>query len=219
LQPEISWNKGISLDQKLNLFGNPASISLDYFRNDFLNQVIVDLETATKVEIYNLNGKSYSNSLQAELNVTPLDKLDLRVAYRYFDVKQTYNGVLLDRPFIAKHRAFFSLDYATSNNWKFNYTVTFNGKKRIVNPYESYISFIPPSSSPTYFLMNAQISKSIDQSSPMDFYVGVENIGNFFQKNTIILPNDPFSRGFDASYVWGPVTGRMLYVGWRIKIK
>jgi outer membrane receptor for ferrienterochelin and colicin len=219
LQPEISWNKGISLDQKLNLFGNPASISLDYFRNDFLNQVIVDLETATKVEIYNLNGKSYSNSLQAELNVTPLDKLDLRVAYRYFDVKQTYNGVLLDRPFIAKHRAFFSLDYATSNDWKFNYTVTFNGKKRIVNPYESYISFIPPSSSPTYFLMNAQISKSIDQSSPMDFYVGVENIGNFFQKNTIILPNDPFSRGFDASYVWGPVTGRMLYVGWRIKIK
>lgn len=219
LQPEISWNKGISLDQKLNLFGNPASISLDYFRNDFLNQVIVDLETATRVEIYNLNGKSYSNSLQAELNLTPLDKLDLRIAYRYFDVKQTYNGILLDRPFIAKHRAFFSLDYATSNDWKFNYTVTFNGKKRIVNPYESYISFIPPSSSPTYFIMNAQISKSIDQSSPIDFYVGVENIGNFFQKNTIIIPNDPFSRGFDASYVWGPVTGRMLYVGWRIKIK
>ena len=179
----------------------------------------MDLETATRVEIYNINGNSYSNSLQAELNLTPLDKLDLRIAYRYFDVKQTYNGVLLDRPFIAKHRAFFSLDYATSNDWKFNYTVTFNGKKRIVNPYESYISFIPPSSSPTYYIMNAQISKSIDQSSPMDFYVGVENIGNFFQKNTIIIPNDPFSRGFDASYVWGPVTGRMLYVGWRIKIK
>ena len=219
LQPEISWNKGISIDQKLNLFGNPASLSLDYFRNDFLNQVIVDLETATKVNIYNLNGKSFSNSFQAELNVTPLDRLDFRIAYRYFDVKQTYNGVLLERPFIAKHRAFFSLDYATKNDWKFNYTVTYNGKKRLINPYESYISFIPPTSSPSYFLMNAQISKSIEQTSSMDFYVGVENIGNFFQQNTIIVPNDPFSPGFDATYVWGPVTGRMLYVGWRIKIK
>lgn len=219
LNPEISWNEGISLDQKFNLFNNPATLSLDYFRNDFKNQVVVDIESAKKIHIYNLAGKSYSNSFQAEVNMTPVTKLDLRVAYRYFDVKQTYSGNLLDRPFIAKHRAFLSVDYATNNDWKFNYTVTFNGKKRIVNPYESYVSFIPPTSSPSYYLMNAQVSKSFGINNPMDIYVGVENISNFFQQNTILSADDPFGPNFDASMIWGPVTGRMLYVGWRIKIK
>ena len=219
LNPEISWNKGISLDQKFNVFNNPATLSLDYFRNDFKNQVVVDIESAKKIHIYNLAGKSYSNSFQAEVNMTPFTKLDIRVAYRYFDVKQTYSGNLLDRPFIAKHRAFLIVDYATNNDWKFNYTVTFNGKKRIVNPYESYVSFIPPTSSPSYYLMNAQVSKSFGNNNPMDIYVGVENISNFFQQNTIISADDPFGPNFDASMIWGPVTGRMLYVGWRIKIK
>lgn len=219
LNPEISWNEGISLDQKFNLFNNPATLSLDYFRNDFKNQVVVDIESAKKIHIYNLAGKSYSNSFQAEVNMTPVTKLDLRVAYRYFDVKQTYSGNLLDRPFIAKHRAFLSVDYATNNDWKFNYTVTFNGKKRIVNPYESYVSFIPPTSSPSYYLMNAQVSKSFGINNPMDIYVGVENISNFFQQNTILSADDPFGPNFDASMIWGPVTGRMLYLGWRIKIK
>ena len=219
LNPEISWNKGISLDQKFNLFNNPATLSLDYFRNDFKNQVVVDIESAKKIHIYNLAGKSYSNSFQAEVNMTPVTKLDLRVAYRYFDVKQTYSGNLLDRPFIAKHRAFLSVDYATNNDWKFNYTVTFNGKKRIVNPYESYVSFIPTTSSPSYYLMNAQVSKSFGINNPMDIYVGVENISNFFQQNTILSADDPFGPNFDASMIWGPVTGRMVYVVWRIKIK
>ena len=219
LNPEISWNKGISLDQKFNLFNNPATLSLDYFRNDFKNQVVVDIESAKKIHIYNLAGKSYSNSFQAEVNMTPVTKLDLRVAYRYFDVKQTYSGNLLDRPFIAKHRAFLSVDYATNNDWKFNYTVTFNGKKRIVNPYESYVSFIPTTSSPSYYLLNAQVSKSFGINNPMDIYVGVENISNFFQQNTILSADDPFGPNFDASMIWGPVTGRMLYLGWRIKIK
>jgi outer membrane receptor for ferrienterochelin and colicin len=219
LNPEISWNKGISLDQKFNVFNNPATLSLDYFRNDFKNQVVVDIESAKKIHIYNLAGKSYSNSFQAEVNMTPFTKLDIRVAYRYFDVKQTYSGNLLDRPFIAKHRAFLSVDYATNNDWKFNYTVTFNGKKRIVNPYESYVSFIPPTSSPSYYLMNAQVSKSFGNNNPMDIYVGVENLSNFFQQNTIISADDPFGPNFDASMIWGPVTGRMLYLGWRIKIK
>jgi outer membrane receptor for ferrienterochelin and colicin len=207
------------MDQKFNLFNNPATLSLDYFRNDFVNQVVVDLESAKKIHIYNLAGKSYSNSFQAEVNMTPVTKLDLRIAYRYFDVKQTYSGSLLDRPFIAKHRAFLSVDYATNNDWKFNYTITYNGPKRIINNlgYQSFTAL--PTSSPSYYLMNAQVSKSFGINNPMDIYVGVENISNFFQQNTIISADDPFGPNFDASMIWGPVTGRMLYLGWRIKIK
>jgi hypothetical protein len=53
----------------------------------------------------------------------------------------------------------------------------------------------------------------------MDLYIGGENLGNYLQKNPIVAADRPFSPYFDASLVWGPVTGRMLYAGWRLRIK
>jgi outer membrane receptor for ferrienterochelin and colicin len=219
LLPEVAWNKGISIDQKLNLFGNPASLSLDFFRNDFSNQVIVDLENTRVVSFYNLTGKSFSNSFQSELEINPVKRLDVRLAYRYFDVFQTYSGQLLERPFIAKHRAFVSLDYNTASNWKFNYTINYNGPKRITNTSLNPPNFQLGNYAPDYFLMNAQLSKSFEKKHPMDFYIGVENITNFLQQTAIVSAAQPFSPYFDASMIWGPTTGSMLYVGWRIKIK
>jgi len=219
LSPEISWNKGISFDQKFILFANNATLGLDFFRNDFENQVVVDLENPRKVSFTNLNGKSFSNSFQAELNASPIKKFDVKLAYRYFDVKQTYHGVLLERPYIAKHRSFLSFDYATLNNWKFNYTITYNGAKRIPNTTANPIAYSLPSYSPSYILMNAQISKTIGSKHPMDLYIGSENISNYFQTNAILSANDPFNSYFDASMIWGPTSGRMMYFGWRYKIK
>ena len=218
LQPEIAWNKGISLDQKLTLFGNPATIGIDYFRNDFTNQVVVDLENVRQVQFYNLNGKSFSNSFQAELNTTPFTKLDIRLAYRYFDVQQTYNGQLISRPLIAKHRAFASFDYA-AKEWKFNYTLTYNGKKRIPSTIYNPPAYQLGSLSPDYVLMNAQVSKTFGKKNMMDFYMGIENIADTYQKNLILSADNPFSAYFDASMIWGPTNGRMWYFGWRFKIK
>lgn len=219
LNPEVAWNKGISIDQKFKLFSKDATLSVDFFRNDFQNQVVVDVENPREVKFYNLNGKSYSNSFQAELNVTPLNRFDVRIAYRYFDVKTTYSGSLLDRPLIAKDRAFLSFDYATDNSWKMNYTVTYNGKKRLPNTTANPIPYQLDSFSPDYVNMNAQITKSFGNKIPMDLYVGIENLGNFYQQNPIVAANQPFGQYFDASMVWGPITGRMFYMGWRLKIK
>ena len=219
LNPEIAWNKGISLDQKFKLFNNPASLGVDYFRNDFENQVVVDLENIRAIHFYNLNGKSFSNSVQAELNVQPAQKLDIKMAFRYFDVQQTYHGNLLERPMIAKNRAFLSVDYATNNSWKFNYTITFNGKKRISNTTANPVQYQLPAYSPSFILMNTQITKTIGKLYPMELYMGVENLSNYYQQNPILSASAPFSPYFDASLVWGPITGRMFYFGWRIKIK
>jgi len=219
LSPEIAWNKGISFDQKFILFNKSATLGIDFFRNDFENQVVVDLENPRKVIFTNLTGKSFSNSFQVELNTTPLKSFDVKLAYRYFDVKQTYHGVLLERPYIAKHRSFLSFDYATLNNWKFNYTITYNGAKRIPNTYANPSAYKLPSYSPSYILMNAQISKTFGNKNPMDLYVGSENISNFFQTNAIISADNPFNSYFDASMIWGPTSGRMVYFGWRFKIK
>src|SRR4030095_14978694 len=82
LDPEVAWNSGITVDQRFNLFNRPASLAVEFFRNDFVNQVVVDLEDPRMVGFYNLDGKSYSNSFQAELNTEPLPHLSLRLAYR-----------------------------------------------------------------------------------------------------------------------------------------
>ncbi len=218
LDPEVAWNKGISIDQRFKLFARDAMFSIDYFRNDFTNQVITDLEDARTVKFYNLKGKSYSNSLQAELSLEPLRKLDLRLAYRYFDVKATYNGQLLQRPLTAANRAFANLAYAIGG-WKFDYTINYNGKKRIPSTLNNPAAYQRASYSPDYTMLSAQITKTFGKKNPMDFYIGVENITNFFQKDVIVSADQPFSKYFDASLVWGPVTGRMFYAGWRLKIK
>jgi hypothetical protein len=218
LNPEVAWNKGISIDQKFKLFHNDVMFSVDYFRNDFKDQVIVDLENPREVSFYNLKGKSYSNSFQAELNIEPVKKLDLRLAYRYFDVKATYNGKLLQRPLIAANRAFANLAYATSG-WKFDYTINYNGKKRIPGTQANPLPYQRGQYSPDFVLMNAQISKTVGKKHPTDLYIGGENLTGYLQKNAIIASDQPFSPWFDASLVWGPVTGRMFYFGWRYKIK
>lgn len=219
LLPEIAWNKGISIDQKMKLFKREATLSVDFFRNDFSNQVITDLENAREVKFYNLKGQSYSNSFQAELAVIPVKRLDVKIAYRYFDVQATYGGELLERPLMAAHRAFISIDYTTPNAWKLNYTVTYNGRKRLPNTQANPLQYQLPAYSPGYVLMNAQVTKSFGKAYPMDAYIGSENITGFFQQNAIVAASQPFSQYFDASMIWGPVTGRMLYIGWRLKMK
>ncbi len=219
LDQEVAWSTGITLDQRFRLFNRNGSIGLDYYRTNFSNQAVVDLDrSAQQVNFYNLDGQSYSNSFLAELNYEPLDKFELRLAYRLFDVKTTYSGTLLERPFVSKHRGFANLAYETGS-WKFDYTVTFNGIKRTPSTASNPIQYQLTEKSPSYTLMNAQVSKTFGKKKPFDFYVGGENLTNFFQQKVIIAPDQPFGSYFDASMIWGPVSGRMFYTGVRFKIK
>jgi copper chaperone CopZ len=219
LNAEVAWNKGIGLDQKFRLFGRDGMFSIDAFSNDFTNQVVVDIENARQVKFYNLKGTSSSTSFQTDLTISPIAKLDIRMAYRYFNVLTTYDNKLLQRPFISSNRAFLSIDYTTNNHWKFDYTLTRNGEKRIPGTTDNPVNDRLAAYSPAFVLMSAQISKSVGTKRLMDFYIGTENMTNFFQEKAIIAADQPFSNYFDASMIWGPVNGRMIYAGWRLKIK
>ena len=218
LDPEVAWNKGISVDQKFKLFNRDGLFSVDYFRNDFDDQVIVDLEDPRQVKFYNLAGRSFSNSFQAEINFEPVRKFEIRLAYRYFDVKTTYSNLLLPKPFTAKHRAFTNLAYEIGG-WKFDYTFNYNGSKRIPSTSDNPVQYQRNTSSPSYVLMNAQVSKTLGKKYPLEIYLGGENLTDFFQKDAIIAADQPFSNYFDAALVWGPVTGRLFYTGLRYKFK
>jgi outer membrane receptor for ferrienterochelin and colicins len=218
LQPEVAWNKGVSLDQGFKLFNHDASVGLDFYRNDFTNQVVVDLEDVRTVRFYNLQGKSYSNSFQGELNMMPVKKLDVRLAYRFFDVKTMYSDQLLEKPFTARHRAFANLAYDLAG-WKLDYTVNVTGPKRIPSTAGNPVAYQLPGRSPAYVTMNAQVSKSLGKKKAFDFYIGGENLTNYMQQNVILAADQPFGPHFDASMIWGPVSGRLLYTGFRYSLK
>ncbi len=218
LKPEVAWNKGITADQKFQLFARTASLGLDFFRNDFTNQMVVDLEDPGVVKFYNLTGKSYSNSFQSEVSFTPLAKLDVKLAYRLFDVKTTYGDQLLEKPLLSRNRAFGNIGYEF-NGWKFDYTITYSGRKRLPSTTANPAEYQRPAYSPSFVMMNAQVSKTIGTKDPFEIYIGCENLTNSVQKDAIIAADQPFSPYFDASLVWGSVTGRMFYFGMRFTIK
>ncbi|HVG15732.1 MAG TPA: TonB-dependent receptor [Chitinophagaceae bacterium] len=218
LNPEIAWNKGISVDQKFNLFKRSATLGLDFFRNDFQNQVVVDIEDAGAVKFYNLQGESYSNSFQTELSFIPVQHLDVRLAYRLFDVKTTYDNRLLQKTLTAQNRAFANVAYEM-DRWKLDYTFSYSDKKRLPSTASNPLPFQRASYSPSFVTMNAQISKTLGKKNQFDIYVGGENLTNYYQENAIVAANEPFGSFFDASMIWGPLTGRMIYTGVRFKIQ
>lgn len=218
LDPEIAWNYGLNLTYKFVLDYRNGSISADFYRTDFQNQIIMDLDQNPQEAIfYNLDGQSYSNSFQAQVDYELINRLDVRVAYRWYDVKTTYNGDLLEKPLLSNHRAFINIAYNSRKYWSFDYTINWQGEKRIPGTETNPVQYQLDDSSPSFFMMNAQISKSWQQK--FDVYVGVENILGYKQENPIIASGNPFSDYFDSSLIWGPISGRNIYFGIRYKIR
>ena len=93
-----------------------------------------------------------------------------------------------------------------------------NGRKRLPSTLGNPAIYQRPAYSPSFWIMNAQLSKTLGKKHPVDPYLGGENLTNYFQQDAIINPEQPFGPFFDASMVWGPVSGRMIYLGLRYKI-
>ena len=224
IRPEESWNFGLSFSKDFFLFGQKGTLVLDAYRTDFQNQLIVDMENSDLVRFYNLKGRSFSNSFQAEVNYSPFKRLDVKLAYRIFDVQndvKTPTGelTLLPKQFVNRDRLLLNLAYATKfDKLKFDFTWQWNGPRRIPNTSEGHVhsTTSPSVFAPAFSNINAQITKAFYK---FDAYIGGENLNNFTQKDPIIGARDPFGKNFDASMVWGPVIGRMIYVGLRFKIK
>jgi outer membrane receptor protein involved in Fe transport len=199
------------------LFNKEGSFTTDYYFTDFQNQIIVDWEKPREVSFYNLNGKSTSHSFQAQVDYELVKNLDIRLAYRYFDVKATYNdNNTYLKPLTANQRAFVNIGYETANNWLFDATFNWIGEKRIPSTQANPVNLQNGNKSPSYVLLSGQITKK--WNSRLDVYIGVENALNFKQQNPIIDNNNPYGDYFDSSLIWGPVFGRNIYAGLRFKM-
>ncbi len=212
---EEAWNFGINLIQRYKVLDKNISISTDYYRTNFVNQFIVDTDRdVSNVYLYNLDGESYSNSYQIEINTQPAKGLDLTLAYRINDVKTTINGKLQEKPLISRNKGLISISYKTPlKKWQFDYTVQLNGGGRLSNMNGYPTSIQTEDNFASFTTMNIQLTKLFRK---WDLYIGVENLTGFKQSNPIIYAENPYNQYFDASQVWGPITGAKYYAGIRI---
>ena len=222
LAQEKATNYGINFNKEFKLFKRKADFDMDVYRTDFINQVVVDIDEDPAVaHIYNLKdkgGKSYSNSIQSQLNFEPLKKLNVTLAFRINDAKQTTEGILQERALLSKYKGLITLSYATKRKWKFDLTSQLNGPARIAD--QSKMPGIVRRDyqySKPYTLVNAQITKELKYN--IDVYLGVENLFDFKQTDPITEPFLPYHTHFDTTMNWGPITGRTIYGGLRFTIE
>jgi len=212
LLPEVAWNMGFNLTYCFRLFGKEGIINADAYRTEFENQIVVDIENPGFLNFYNLNGKSFANTLQIDLGYELVERLNIKLAYKINEVKIEYeNRGLLQPPLNPRDRALVNLSYAnTSKDWEFDFTTNFVGKSRLPAHQEVKDAFSNP-----FFVHNSQITKRYDN---IEVYIGAENILNFTQDNPIKIADNPTDENFDASIVYAPINGRMIYLGLRYKL-
>ena len=203
-----------------------ATLSVDYFRTQFYNQVVADQEyDPTQIVVYDTDGRSFTDTFQVDFSWTPVERFDIFATFRYTDSSMTLdrpNGekVRVERPLVSEYKALLNLQYATKfRRWTFDFTAQLNGPSRL--PSQTGDPLVARYS-PRYPMFFAQVSRKLGK---FDLYVGCENIGNYIQKDPILLDgkkfhpgDDPFSAGFNSSVVWGPLMGRKFYIGMRFNL-
>ena len=228
LRPEVAWNLGGSLTQYFQLAGRPATAVLDYYDTIFQNQLVADMYTTPEFLVLdNLapHTRSFARSLQAEVQVEPAKGLQVKAAYKYLDVRTTYAGQLLPKPLTPQNRAFLNLNYATAyDKWQANLTAQWFGQRPLAHlPADGQggghvhgTGTAGLEYAPRYATFNTQLTRAFKR---LEVYAGVENLLNFRQPDPIQNAATPFSPGFDAAMVWGPVYGRLTYVGARYTLE
>ena len=224
LNPEIAWNYGASFLQAFKIWGKNAELSVDFYRTHFDNQVVVDLDHSPQQALfYNLDGKSFANSLQAEVSITPVKGLDFKAAYKYYDVQTQFTKGQLEKTLTPKHRWFANVAYETADThdnkhsqWKFDVTFNWLGEQRLPTTATNPLPYRLSDYAPSFATLNAQITRVF--SKTFEVYVGGENITNYKQANGILAADAPFGAYFDSTMQYAPAFGQMYYAGLRFKL-
>ena len=116
VKPEVSWNIGGSLFKEFEILSKKVTLSLDFYYTKFENQLVVDRDiSTTAIKFVNLNNKSFSNSFQAEFSLNVSKSVDVRLAYKYLDVKSEFGGKIQQKVMVPNHRGFVNFGYKSRN--------------------------------------------------------------------------------------------------------
>ena len=211
LEQERAWNYGISSSFYIPLFDKTLKLNAEYYHTHFSQQAVIDYDSnPSLIRITNLDGKSYSNTVQVDATYPIVKGLELTAAWRWNDVKCTYGGKLMEKPLTSKYKGLITASYKTPLGlWQVDATLQLNGGGRMPTP----VNGLWDERFQAYEQVSAQITRWFRHFS---VYIGGENLTGFRQKQTIINAADPWSNSFDPTMVWGPVHGAMFYAGVRV---
>ena len=215
---EEAWNYGFNLTRTWHLADErKVEATLDFYRTSFLKQWLADADQSVRRVVFTYSGQqSYSSSLQAEIRLEPLKHFTILTAFRWNDVKSTLGGELKEKPFVFKYKGLINLSYSTRfGKWQFDLTGLLNADARIPSTIGNPVELRLDEKAPSHVLFHAQITRRFKN---LDIYAGSENLGDFRQNHPVLDPGNPYGPFFDASLVWGPVSGRMFYAGLRYRV-
>ena len=208
LAPEISWNAGASLVQGFSFKKRKGSLSLDAYHTRFSQQLVADRDSLSGMVVFkNLANNSLATVLQAEFSYALLRGLDLRLAYKFQDVRALFNGSLQTQVLLPRQRFFANLAYQTRNK-RWDYDLTYSRYSAVRLPQGEQ--------GQAWGLLNAQATRNWKQ---LELYVGGENLLNVMQHHPILSAQNPFGPDFDATEIWSPIMGWNAYFGLRYTIK
>jgi len=217
LKQEEAWNYGLNLSFYIPVNNRELSLNAEWYYTNFLEQVVVDMDSNPhKINFYNLDGnRSYSSSIQLEVSYEIIRQWTLTLAHRFLDVKTTIGGVLREKPLNSRFKSLLTTSYITpKNGWQFDFTAQLNGGGRMPDP--DVANPLWEKEFKPFAQLQCQVTKNFKSWA---IYAGSENLTGFVQRNPIISADNPNSPVFDASMVWGPVMGRMIYLGLRYNIR
>ena len=210
LKQEEAWNMGVSASMNIPLFGKNLELNAEYYYTDFKHQMIVNFDGAKgehALSFENLDGKSYSHTFQVDASYPLFSGMSATAAFRLNDVKSAYDGVLRQKPLTSRYKGLVTLSYKTPLElWQFDVTGQLNGGGELYDQ----------SRYPAYFQLQAQVTREFHHFS---IYIGGENLTNYKIDQPVLHAHQPWTAAFDATQVWGPVTGAMAYVGVRFKLE
>ena len=219
LTQEVAMNYGGGVSGLVRIFERDLNYSADFYYTRFSHQMLVDLETDPHAVIIkdSENRPNFSRVFQVELTYPIIRELTLTAAYRFTDVKVDYGYGLVTKPLTSKHKGLFSLNWAPMmGKWQFDATLAINGGGRMPKPYtlaDGSLSWNPTYK--TFPQLNIQVTKNFRNWA---VYVGGENLTGYRQKTPIIDAANPWGDNFDATMVYAPIHGPMVYAGFRFNL-
>ena len=240
LRPERSYNINLNYLKKI-YSDNGTFIGLDAsaFYTHFNNVILPDYETNPNQIIYdNLEGKSVSQGLSANLDVVFPSSFKIMVGATWQDVSTTENGITQEQILTESITATWNLSY-TFHALKLtaDYTGNLYGPMRLpllgdLDPRRPF--------SPTWSIQNIQFTyKGLNN---FEVYGGIKNLldwtpnrGNPFiiarandpfdkdvtfdaNGNPVATADNPYALTFDPTYVYGPNQGIRGFFGIRYTV-
>ena len=230
---EDAWTFGGNVTYYLPFGAGNTYLSVDYFRTQFAQQMVVDYEKGlNEIWFYALDGnRSYTDNIQLDFSVDPIERFNITVTARYTNAMIELEGKgLVEKPMTSRFKGVLNLQYATNlNKWIFDFTASINGSCRVydfmkninedgtmtMKPKDGVARMYKNGRTPVYPMLYAQVTRRF---KGWDVYLGAENLTNFRQKDAIIGAANPRQASFDASCIWGPLMGIKAHVGFRFTL-